>query len=67
MPMFRELWKHIRTKMPKKGRGAKEELDPLKLPILLKTALEALYGHYVKTFDLWEKAGATVGECRYRF
>ena len=28
--------KHIRTKMPKKGRGAGEELDPLKLPTLLQ-------------------------------
>ena len=63
MPMFRELWKHIRTKMPKKGRGAGEELDPLKLPTLLKTALEALYGHYEKTFKLWEAEGTNVPPC----
>ncbi|MDA1273295.1 MAG: DEAD/DEAH box helicase family protein, partial [Verrucomicrobia bacterium] len=63
MPMFRELWKHIRTNMPKKGRGAGEELDPLKLPTLLKTALEALYGHYEKTFNLWGKEGANVPPC----
>jgi type III restriction enzyme len=49
--------------MPKKGRGAGEELDPLKLPTLLKTALEALYGHYEKTFRLWEQAGAKVPPC----
>ena len=63
MPMFRELWKHIRTKMPKKGRGAGEELDPLKLPTLLKTAIETLYGHYEKTFKLWEESGAKVPPC----
>ncbi len=63
MPMFRELWKHIRSKMPKKGRGAAEELDPLKLPTLLKTALEALYGHYEKTFELWQKSGIQVPPC----
>jgi type III restriction enzyme len=63
MPMFRELWKHIRTQMPKKGRGAGEELDPLKLPTLLKTALEALYGHYEKTYKLWEAAGNSVPPC----
>ena len=63
MPMFRDLWKHIRTKMPKKGRGAGEELDPLKLPTLLKTALEALYGHYEKTYKLWEDAGIRVPPC----
>lgn len=63
MPMFRELWKHIRSKMPKKGRGTAEELDPLKLPTLLKTALEALYGHYEKTFELWQKSGIQVPPC----
>jgi hypothetical protein len=31
------------------------ELDPLKLPLRLQTAVEALYGHYEKTFKLWEK------------
>ena len=63
MPMFRDLWKHIRAKMPKKGRGSAEELDPLKLPTLLKTALEALYGHYEKTYKLWDDAGIRVPPC----
>src|SRR5438876_3084440 len=39
MPMFRDLWEHIRTKMPKKGRGKAKELDPLSLPPQLQTAL----------------------------
>ncbi len=56
MPKFRNLWEHIGPKMPKKGRGtAGKSLDPLKLPAELMTALEALYGHYHKTFDLWEE------------
>ena len=63
MPMFRELWKHIGPKMPKKGRGSAEDLDPLKLPTLLKTALEALYGHYEKTHALWAAAGIAVPPC----
>ena len=64
MPMFRDLWKHIRSKMPKKKRGSTdEELDALKLPTLLKTALEALYGHYEKTYKLWEDAGIRVPPC----
>jgi hypothetical protein len=58
--MFRNLWEHIRTKMPKKGRGKAKELDPLSLPPQLQTALEALYGHYEKTFALWVKAGIRV-------
>jgi type III restriction enzyme len=60
MPKFRELWKHVGAKMPKKGRGKSGELDPLSLPVELQTALEALYGHYAKTFEEWEKAGITV-------
>src|SRR6266436_6514912 len=63
MPMFRNLWEHIRTKMPKKGRGKGGKLDPLSLPPQLQTALEALYGHYDKTYALWEKAGIRVPPC----
>ncbi len=32
MPMFRNLWEHIRKKMPKKGRGKSKTLDSLSLP-----------------------------------
>lgn len=63
MPMFRNLWEHIRAKMPKKGRGKGASLDPLSLPTQLQTALEALYGHYVKTFNLWQKANIKVPPC----
>jgi type III restriction enzyme len=63
MPMFRNLWEHIRTKMPKKGRGKSAVLDPLSLPTQLQTALEALYGHYEKTFELWENAGIKTPPC----
>jgi len=54
MPMYRNLWSHIRTKMPKKGRGQGGVLDPLSLPPQLQSALEALYGHYKMTFELWQ-------------
>ena len=60
MPMFRNLWSHIRTKMPKKGRGQGEALDPLSLPPQLQTALEALYGHYEKTFESVAEVGHSV-------
>lgn len=55
VPKFRNLWEHIGKKMPKKGRGAAKNLDPLSLPVELQTALDALYGHYVKTFELWQE------------
>ena len=63
MPRFRNLWDHIRTRMPKKGRGQSKTLDPLNLPVELQTALEALYGHYEKTYRLWENAGIKVPPC----
>ena len=65
MPMYRELWKHIRTRMPRQGRGraASGVLDPAGLPPELQTALDALYGHYEKTFDLWQEAGVPVPPC----
>ena len=54
MPKFRNLWEHIGKKMPKKGRGKAKALDPLSLPAELQTALNALYGHYEKTFEMWQ-------------
>ncbi|HEX7332951.1 MAG TPA: DEAD/DEAH box helicase family protein [Pyrinomonadaceae bacterium] len=63
MPRYRNLWENIRTRMPKKGRGKASDLDPLSLPVELQTALAALYGHYEKTFKLWETAGIHVPPC----
>ena len=60
MPKFRNLWEHIRKRMPKRGRGKSAGLDPLSLPPELQTALEALYGHYEKTFALWQEQGLEV-------
>ena len=63
VPKFRTLWEHIRPKMPKRGRGKAGGLDPLSLPLDLQTALEALYGHYEKTFALWREAGIEAPPC----
>lgn len=63
VPKFRSLWEHIGKDMPKKGRGKATTLDPLKIPVTLQTALEALYGHYKKTFALWENEGIDVPPC----
>ena len=63
MPMLRQLWEHIRPEMPKSGRRAAGTLDPLKLPIRLTNALDALYGHYATTFDLWQAASIPVPPC----
>ena len=61
LPMFRNLWEHIRKDMPKKGKNS--SLDPLSLPTRLLTALDALYGHYEMVFDLWKKEDISVPPC----
>ena len=63
MPKFRNLWDHIRTRMPRQGRGKAKSLDPLSLPTELITALDALYGHYDKTYQEWTKEGISIPPC----
>lgn len=63
-PKFRNLWDEIKKSpraLPKKGRSAGAKgYDPLSLPTVLLSALDALYGHYEKTFELWQNAGIGV-------
>ena len=61
MPTFRVLWEHIRADMPRAGRSKSAAQDPTQLPTKLRTALDALYGHYEKTFEEWRK-DSTPGE-----
>ena len=64
MPVYRNLWEHIGPAMPRKGRRANAgALNPLELPVQLQSALEALYGHYEKVFDEWERAQIDVSPC----
>ena len=66
MPMFRNLWESLKNQkasLPKAGRNKASDLDPLKLPVLLQTAIESLYGHYAKTFELWKSSGISVPPC----
>ena len=63
VPIFRELWKHIRTEMPKAGRGKAKNLNPLELPVKLQTALDALYGNYKQTYEMWKEEDIPVPPC----
>ena len=63
MPIYRNLWEHVRKGLPRGRRRKTAKLDPLKIPTRLQTALQALYGHYEKTFELWKKAGVGVPPC----
>ncbi|WP_205693812.1 hypothetical protein [Croceicoccus ponticola] len=60
MPIYRDLWKHIGKKMPKKGAKKSEDLNPLELQTKLLTALDALYNHYVLVNEEWRRAGIPV-------
>ena len=60
MPRYRELWKHIGPKMPRGRRRNIGNLDPLRLPADLQSAIDALYGHYEKVFDAWREADIEV-------
>ena len=58
IPIFRELWEHIGSEMPKKGRSkGGADVSPLDLPSKLLTALYALYNHYDETYQKWQDAG----------
>ena len=63
MPMFRNLWEHIGGDLPRAGRRKAGTLDPLRLPVQLQTALDALYGHYETVFHEWKEAGISVPPC----
>ena len=63
VPVYRNLWQHIRSEMPRAGRGKAGNLNPVDLPLRLQSALKALYGHYKDTFDKWQAAGAGVPPC----
>ncbi len=57
--VYRDLWKHVGKDLPKTAAGA-SKLSPLDLPNMMKTALHALYSHYVGEFRRWEAAGIGV-------
>lgn len=63
MPKYRKLWDLVGSQMPRKGRSKSGSLDPLSIPVELQTALDALYGHYEKTFNLWAEAGLDSPPC----
>ena len=57
-PVFREIWKHVGVVLPRTGRRrANTVQDPLDLPSQLRSALEATYNGYEKTYRDWQQAG----------
>lgn len=55
MPVYRNLWVHIRDGLPKKVRGEREASTTVPvLPQELEGALQTLYGHYQREFERWD-------------
>lgn len=61
-PIYRDIWKHIGKKMPKKGRSKSGGGNPEALAEVtpLITALRSLYAHYVETAEEWRSKGHDV-------
>ncbi len=56
LPTYRDLWRHVRDALPKKGRAAKDEYDAEpKLPVDLEGALRTLYANYERAYGQWEQ------------
>jgi type III restriction enzyme len=54
-PVFRNLWSLIGKKLPKGSRSKKNEGQVPDLPKELESALLHLYGHYEKSYELYEQ------------
>lgn len=58
VPKYRNLWEHIRSKLPKKGSDADAEEHPLTDYLTeVDGPLKQLSGEWEETFSRWEQAG----------
>ena len=69
LPKYRELWKHLKdTKEGKsfcsiRGKSKADSFDPRKIPDLLRTAINVLYGGYKDVYGKWEVAKCKAPPC----
>ena len=59
-PIYRDLYRHIRADLPRRGRGTQVNMDPQDLPSELMGALQSLYTHYEKTVEVWKEGGVDI-------
>jgi len=55
VPVYRELWKHVKDALPKKGADKRAANNEPLLPASLEGALHSLYADYEKRFSAWQK------------
>ena len=60
LPMYRNVYAHIRGELPRQTRTAHGVLNPANLPSLLMGALNALYAKYKKVHAAWQDANLGV-------
>jgi type III restriction enzyme len=58
-PIFRHIYKHVRTELSRRGRRAGGEMPASDLPPQLEAALKALYRDYVETDKAWAAKSET--------
>ena len=61
LPIYRNIYPHVKDRLPKKGRKNEDEQGDPRVPKELEGALEALYSNYKKEYELWEKQSAHTG------
>ena len=59
-PIHRDLYRHIRGVLPRRGRHTQVNMDPRKLPPQLTGALHQLYEHYKENSEKWKEAGIDI-------
>ena len=59
MPVLRDLYQHIKDRLPKAGRHKQDKalMNPDGLPPQLENAITALYEHYEATSRSWSETG----------
>ena len=69
LPKYRELWRHLKdTKEGKsfcaiRGKSKADSFDPRKIPDLLRTAINVLYGGYEDVYGKWQAAKCKAPPC----
>ena len=59
-PIYRDLYRHIRGDLPRRGRQTQVNMDPQKLPSKLTGALQQLYEHYEENGEKWKEMGIDI-------
>lgn len=54
LPTYRDLWRHIREALPRKGRTKTDEDSEPRLPAQLEGAMVTLYQNYERAYKRWE-------------